>query len=192
MLNSYNVKEIQIYWVFSPILPRKTCQCHCIIFEVIDELQHLSLSKSCTALCHKSIYEIAIFHSINRETRDKYKSKEKICLFCVSMIVISSQKCIISLTVKSRVKGRLQPTHSEVHLRKLSRPIRNKQNRGTFLARILEAFFLSKLYWYMTSISWGGYRYDHTCMPLPIWSDILRLIPSILAVILSQLLFYSF
>ena len=40
-------------------------------YDVIDKLRRLSLSKSCPALCHKLIYEIAIFHSINGETCDK-------------------------------------------------------------------------------------------------------------------------
>ena len=38
----------------------------------IDELRRLSLSKCFPVLSHKLIYEIAIFHSINRETCDKY------------------------------------------------------------------------------------------------------------------------
>ena len=39
-----------------------------VTYDVIDELRRLSLSKCFPALCHKLIYEIAIFHSINRET----------------------------------------------------------------------------------------------------------------------------
>ena len=44
----------------------KTCQRLGVTFDVIDELRLLSLSKCFPALCHKLIYEIAIFHSINR------------------------------------------------------------------------------------------------------------------------------
>ena len=40
-------------------------------YDIIDELQRLSLSKYFPALCHKLIHEIAIFRSINRETCDK-------------------------------------------------------------------------------------------------------------------------
>ena len=59
--------------VFLSILLRKTRQRRCVTYDVIDELRRLSLSKSCQALCHKLIYEIAIFHSINRETCDNSK-----------------------------------------------------------------------------------------------------------------------
>ena len=43
-----------------------------VTYDVIDELQCLSLSKCFPALCNKLIKEITIFHSINRETFDKY------------------------------------------------------------------------------------------------------------------------
>ena len=36
--------------------------------DVIDELRRFGLSKSCSALCHKLIYEITIFYSINGGT----------------------------------------------------------------------------------------------------------------------------
>ena len=39
--------------------------------DVIDELRLLGLSKCSPALCHKLIYEIAIFHSINGESCNK-------------------------------------------------------------------------------------------------------------------------
>ena len=42
-----------------------------VTYDIIDKLRRLSLSKCFPALCHKLIYEIAIFHSINRETCDK-------------------------------------------------------------------------------------------------------------------------
>ena len=66
-----NVSKIHIYRVFLPILLRKTRQRRCVTYDVIDELRRLSLSKSSLALCHKLIYEIAIFHSINGERCDK-------------------------------------------------------------------------------------------------------------------------
>ena len=66
-----NVRKIQNYNVFLPISLRKTRQRRGVTYDVIDKLRRLSLSKSCPALCHKLIYEIAIFHSINRETCDK-------------------------------------------------------------------------------------------------------------------------
>ena len=71
MLISYKRKKTQICRVFLPILLRKTRQRRRVTYDVIDELRRLSLSKSCPALCHKLIYEIAIFHSINGETCDK-------------------------------------------------------------------------------------------------------------------------
>ena len=66
-----NLRKIQVYRLFSPILLWKARQCRGVTYDVIDELRRLSLSKSCSALCHKLIYEIAIFHSINGETCDK-------------------------------------------------------------------------------------------------------------------------
>ena len=59
----------------SSILPNftaKTRQCRDVTYDVIDKLRRLGLSKCVPALCHKLIYEIAIFHSINGETCDKY------------------------------------------------------------------------------------------------------------------------
>ena len=61
-----------LWRVLLPILLRKTHQRQGLTYDVIDELPRLSLSKCFPALCHKLIYEIAIFHSINRETCDKY------------------------------------------------------------------------------------------------------------------------
>ena len=63
-----------------PILLRKTRQRRGVSYDVMDELRRLSLSICFPALCHKLIYEIQIFHSINQET-------------CTSMIF---QKCNIS------------------------------------------------------------------------------------------------
>ena len=54
-----------------PILLQKTRQRRDVTYDVIGELRRLGLSKCFLALCHKLIYEIAIFHSINRETCDK-------------------------------------------------------------------------------------------------------------------------
>ena len=70
-LTHKNARKIQIYRVFLPILLRKTRQRRCVTYDVIDELRRLSLSKSYAVLCHKLIYEIAIFHSINGELCDK-------------------------------------------------------------------------------------------------------------------------
>ena len=42
-------------------------------YNVIDKLRRLSLSECFPVLCHKLIYEIAIFHSINQETCDNSK-----------------------------------------------------------------------------------------------------------------------
>ena len=70
-LNRKNVRKIHIYRVFLPILLQKISQCRVVTYDVIDKLRPLSLSKSCSALCHKLIYEIAMFHSINREKCDK-------------------------------------------------------------------------------------------------------------------------
>ena len=55
---------------FLPILLQKTRQRRDVTYDVIDELRRFSLSKCFPALCHKLIYEIAIFHSINGETCD--------------------------------------------------------------------------------------------------------------------------
>ena len=65
MLNSQKREE---NGVFLPILQRKTRQRRDVTNDVIDELRRLGLSKCFPALCHKLIYEIAIFHSINGET----------------------------------------------------------------------------------------------------------------------------
>ena len=64
------LRKRHFYRVFIQILQQKKRQ-HGFTYDVIDELRRLSLSKSCLALCHKLIYEIAIFHSINGETFDK-------------------------------------------------------------------------------------------------------------------------
>ena len=58
--------------IFLPVLLRKARQRRDVTYDVIDELRRFSLSKCFSALCHKLIYEIAIFHSINGETCDKY------------------------------------------------------------------------------------------------------------------------
>ena len=64
-------RKILFYRVLLPFLLRKTRQRRGVTYDVIDELRRLSLSKCLPALCHKLIYEIAIFHSINWETCDK-------------------------------------------------------------------------------------------------------------------------
>ena len=65
-------KNVKKNWVSLPISLRKTRHRRDVTYEVIDELWRLGLSKCFLALCHKLIYEISIFHSINRETCDKY------------------------------------------------------------------------------------------------------------------------
>ena len=70
--NRKNGRKMQIYWVFLPILLRKTRQRRDVTYGVIDELRRFSLSKSCPALCHKLIYhiflrlwsEISLFHKL--------------------------------------------------------------------------------------------------------------------------------
>ena len=74
-------EKYRFYRVSLPILLRKRRQRRGVTCDVIDELARLSLSKICPALCHKLIYEIAIFHSINGETCDKSLFKIEISLF---------------------------------------------------------------------------------------------------------------
>ena len=57
-----------------------------VTYDVIGELRHLSLSKSCPALCHKLVYEIAIFHSINGETCDKVLYVRYNCHFVLHVL----------------------------------------------------------------------------------------------------------
>ena len=71
MLISQNARKMQSYEVLLPILLRKTRQHRAVTYDVIEEPRRLSLSKCFPALCHKLIYAIAIFHSINWETCDK-------------------------------------------------------------------------------------------------------------------------
>ena len=70
-----NVRKLQIYRVLLPILLRKTRQRRGVTYNVRDELQRLGLSKSLPMLSHILIYVIAIFHSINGETCDKFNYK---------------------------------------------------------------------------------------------------------------------
>ena len=58
--------------VFCPILLKKRRQRRDVTYDVIDKLRRLGLSKCFPVLCHKLIYDIAIFHSINGETCDKF------------------------------------------------------------------------------------------------------------------------
>ena len=71
------LRKIHVYRVFLSILQWKTRQRRSFTYDVIDELRRLSLSRSCLALCHKFIYDIAIFHSINGKhvTCDKNATK---------------------------------------------------------------------------------------------------------------------
>ena len=79
MFNSQKRKKIRFYRVFLPILLPKTRQGRSVTYDVIDKLPCLGLSKYVLALCHKLIYEIAIFHSINRETCDKCNNYLRNC-----------------------------------------------------------------------------------------------------------------
>ena len=72
MLNSQKHKKNTVLLSLLPILLRKARQRRGFTYDVINELRRLSLSKCLPALCHKLIYEIAIFHSINWEKCDKY------------------------------------------------------------------------------------------------------------------------
>ena len=71
MLNSQKRKKNTDLLSFIADFLRQTRQRRGVTYDVIGELQRLSLSKCFPALCHKLIYEIAIFHSINGETCDK-------------------------------------------------------------------------------------------------------------------------
>ena len=71
MFNSQKHKKIQFWRVLLMIILQKTRQSRSVTYDVIDDLRRLGLSKDVTMICHKSIYEILIFHSINRETCDK-------------------------------------------------------------------------------------------------------------------------
>ena len=64
-------KKRHFHGVLLLILLRKMCKRRGVTYDIIGELQHLGLSKCFPALCHKLIYEIALFHSINREICDK-------------------------------------------------------------------------------------------------------------------------
>ena len=59
--------KMQEKYCFIEFYLRKMRQRRGVTYVVIDELRRLSLSKCFPALCHKLIYEITIFHSINRE-----------------------------------------------------------------------------------------------------------------------------
>ena len=102
-LTRKNVRKLQIYRVFLPILLRKTRQRRAVTYDVIDELRRLSLSKSYPALCHKLIYEIAIFHSINGETCDKRFYVTMLRLYDVRYIM-NLWICIILCKKKKKVK----------------------------------------------------------------------------------------
>ena len=88
MLNSQKHKKKQFYRVLLLILLRKTRQRRGVTYDVIDELQRLSLSKCFPALCHKLIYEIAIFHSIKRETCDN-------SLYCTTSFIQKNMRDVI-------------------------------------------------------------------------------------------------
>ena len=72
MLNSQKTQEKHRF--FSSFITNFTAETRQrrVTYHVIDELRRLSLSKCFPPLCHKLIYEIALFHSINQETCDKY------------------------------------------------------------------------------------------------------------------------
>ena len=63
MLKPQTNRKLRFYRIFLPILLRETR-----IGDVIHRLGLLNFSKYVSALCHNLIYEIEIFHSINRKT----------------------------------------------------------------------------------------------------------------------------
>ena len=63
MLKLQTNRKLRFYWIFLPILLRETR-----IGDVIHILGHLNFSKYVSGLCHNLIYEIEIFHCINRKT----------------------------------------------------------------------------------------------------------------------------
>ena len=71
MLISQKRKKNTVLSSFITVLLWKTRHRRSVTYDVKDELRRLSLSKCFLALCHKLIYEIAIFHSINEEICDK-------------------------------------------------------------------------------------------------------------------------
>ena len=71
MLKSQKRKKNTVLSIFIADFTAENAPTSGVTYDVIDELRRLSLSKCVPALCHKLIYEIAIFHSINQETCDK-------------------------------------------------------------------------------------------------------------------------
>ena len=71
MLNSQKRKKNTVLPTFNNDFTAENAPTSGVTYDVIDELRRLGLSKCFPALCHKLIYKIAIFHSINRETCDK-------------------------------------------------------------------------------------------------------------------------
>ena len=63
MLKHQTNRKLRFYRIFLPILLPETR-----IGDVIHRLGHLNFSKYVLTLCHNLIYEIEIFHSINRKT----------------------------------------------------------------------------------------------------------------------------
>ena len=108
------------YRVFLPILLRKTRQRRCVTYDVIDELRRISLSKSYSALCHKLIYEIAIFHSINGETCDNilYCLLENAFHVMINAFVVQNLKTVVSnVESKNRVSHTLRTSTSSRYVR---------------------------------------------------------------------------
>ena len=71
MLNSQKRMKNTVLSSFLTPLLRKMRESWSVTYDVIGEMRRLSLSKFFPALCHKLIYKLAVFHSINRETCEK-------------------------------------------------------------------------------------------------------------------------
>ena len=63
MLKPQTNRKLRFYRIFLPLLLRETC-----IGDVKHILGHLNFSNYVSGLCHNLIYEIEIFHFINRKT----------------------------------------------------------------------------------------------------------------------------
>ena len=92
ILNSQKCKKILFHRVLLPIVLRKKHQRRGVTSDAIDEPRSLSLSKYFPALCYKFIYEIAIFHFINRETCDKE-------VFCIADKAVNTDRVFRSFNL---------------------------------------------------------------------------------------------
>ena len=107
--NSQKRKKSSFIEFYYRFYCRKTHQCRDVTYYVIDKLRRLSLSKYFTALCHKLIYEIAIFHSINREICDKYRIWNEFSFHTVFM------KRVVCFYIPSLWRGDIKHTTSFIN-----------------------------------------------------------------------------